>query len=300
MSNALRDQITNRLVEMIEAGVKKTGALWAGQNLSTPRSFITKKRYKGINTLSLWCEAKDKGFKSNFWLTYKQAESLGGKVRKGEKAVTCVYYSKIDKTKKSDVTGEDVDASFMLMKPFWLFNLDQIDGIDVPNQVTGIGEFTPVEAAEKLIQATGAVINYGGNEAFYRPSTDEITLPNKEDFTSVNNYYATALHELGHWSGHKSRMQRDLSGSFGSDSYAFEELVADFSSVMIMGELDLHEATMEHHADYLQSWLKVLKNDKTALFKAASQAQKAADFILQFSDVVESEDEDKEYARKVA
>ena len=298
MSNDLREKITNRLIELIEAGVQKTGSLWIGQNLSTPKNFITKKRYKGINTLSLWVEAKEKGFKSNFWLTYKQAESLGGKVRKGEKAVTCVYYKVVDKTKKSEINGEDVDSTFFLMSPFWLFNLDQIDGIEVPEQAVAVSEFTPIEAAEKLIQSTGAVINFNGNSAFYRPSTDEITLPKKEDFTSENNFYATALHELGHWTGHESRLKRDFTGTFGTESYAFEELVAELSAAMTMAELGLNEATMEHHADYLQSWLKVLKNDKTALFKASSLAQKATDCILQFGETIETEDESNE--RKVA
>lgn len=170
------------------------------------------------------------------------------------------------------------------MRAFNLFNLDQID--NVPDELKDeiIAQPKPGfdfnAQAEEFLQATGAKITHRGNRAFYRPSTDEIILPQPEAFITPENYYATACHELTHWTGHKSRLARDFEGRFGDESYAFEELIAELGASFLCGHFGFIDATIENHASYLSSWIKVLKNDKNAIFIAARHASSAYDYLL--------------------
>lgn len=276
-SQDLYQRITDRILEVmeqVEAGGLK---LWDGQQ-SLPMNLATGKPYTGINVLILWGASLRGGFSSNYWLTYKQAAALGGQVRKGEKSELCVFYKPWETVKENEA-GETEAKRGAVLKSFRVFNLDQIDGIEPP-QGPKRGTFSPIEQAEQILKDSGAVIEIGGSRAFYRPSTDTVHLPERERFTSTENFYAVALHELTHWTGHRSRLARDFSGRFGDEAYAFEELIAELGSAFINAELGIIGATLENHASYLKSWIRVLKSDKKAILTAAAQAEKARAYIL--------------------
>lgn len=283
----IRQVITDKIIAMLEKGGFEARNRWtkAAQG-GFPTNGKTGDRYNGVNVLILWDEAIERGYASNVWMTYKQAEGMGAQVRKGEKAVLCAYFEMVKrKAGEADQgsTEEGGKAGFFPMcKPFWLFNVAQIDGL--PESMTAAAEtakeFNAIEDAEKLIAASGAIISHGGDRAFYSPSADQIRLPLREQFTSPEFYYATALHELTHWTGHESRLDRQFSKRFGDDAYAFEELVAELGAAFVAGHIGFVDMTIEDHADYVQTWLTVLKNDKTAIFTASKQACRAYDFIL--------------------
>ncbi len=273
----IRQIITDKIINLLEGGTVKNGPRWTGGTATgMPINAKTGEAYHGINVLVLWAEMADKSYGSSQWLTFKQAADMGGHVRKGEKSVLCVYYQTVQKDE-----GDD-ESSYFLAKPFWLFNVAQIDNlpVDLANKPAAAATFDPIDEAEQILIASQAQISYGYDSAYYAPSMDKICLPNRERFTTVENFYATALHELTHWTGNEVRLNRQFGKRFGDDAYAFEELVAELGAAFAMGQLGMVEATIENHASYVQSWIKVLKDDKKAIFTAASQAAKAADFIL--------------------
>ena len=202
-------------------------------------------------------------------------------MRKGAKGVMCIFYKRVERTAKSDAKGDEDGEGGMvpMLKPFWVFNVADIDGL--PEQTAAVlGEFQPVEEGEFILKASGAHIEHGGNRASYSPAADMIRLPQPEQFKSPANYYATALHELVHWTGHESRLSREYGKRFGDEAYAFEELVAELGSAFVLADLGLSQYSIEGHASYLQSWLKVLKSDKTAIFTAAKHASAAHALIV--------------------
>ena len=275
--------ITEKIIQLLERGTVKTGARWTGSNQTgIPTNAKTGERYQGINVLVLWAEQAEKSYASNQWLTFKQAADMGAHVRKGEKSVMCVYYKTVGKRDESQ--GDDEQDTYFMAKPFWLFNVAQIDGLpsnllDADN-TAAIGTFNPHFEADQILHNSGANITYGYDSAFYAPSADKICLPDRERFTSEANFYATALHELTHWTGNESRLNREFGKRFGDAAYAFEELVAELGAAFTIGQLGMVDATIEAHADYVHSWISVLKSDKRAIFTAASHAAKASNFIL--------------------
>lgn len=275
--------ITDKIISLLERGTIKTGARWtSNKTIGLPVNAKTGEPYQGINVLVLWAEMADKSYTSSKWLTYKQAADMGANVRKGEKSVLCVYYKTVGK--HGAAKSDDEQETYFMAKPFWLFNVAQIDGLpaDIASvtSTTQNREFNPHQEAEQLLINSKATILYGFDSAYYAPSADRICLPNRERFTSASNFYATALHELTHWTGNETRLNRSFGRRFGDDAYAFEELVAELGAAFTVGRLGMIDATIETHADYVQSWIKVLKDDKKAIFAAASQAAKASDFIL--------------------
>lgn len=291
----IRQVITDKIIAMLEKGGLQARNRWAKSAQSGfPINGKTNERYNGVNVLILWNEAMERGYSSNVWMTYKQAESIGAQVRKGEKAVLCAYFEIVKRKPGEADQGETEEGGktgfFPMCKPFWLFNVAQMDGL--PASMTAstepAKEFNPIDDAEKLIAASGANICHGGDKAYYSPSRDHICLPEREAFTSPEFYYATALHELTHWTGHASRLDRQFSKRFGDDAYAFEELVAELGAAFVAGHIGFVDMTLEDHADYVQTWLKVLKNDKTAIFTASKQACRAYDFILGIPPKVEN------------
>lgn len=275
--------ITDKIINLLERGTVKTGARWTGsKGTGLPVNARSGEQYHGINVLVLWAEMADKSYASSQWLTFKQAADMGANVRKGEKSVMCVYYRTVGKC--DDSQADDEQETYFMAKPFWLFNVAQIDGLPADLVTTTNAEpeklFNPHQEAEQLLANSKASINYGFDSAYYSPSADKICLPTRERFTSESNFYATALHELTHWTGNETRLNRNFGKRFGDDAYAFEELVAELGSAFTVGQLGMIDATIEAHADYVQSWIKVLKDDKKAIFTAASQAAKASDFIL--------------------
>lgn len=282
----IRQVITDKIIAMLEKGGNEARARWTKAAKSGfPSNGKTGDTYRGVNVLILWDAAIEQCYASNVWMTYKQAESMGAQVRKGEKGVMCAYFEMVKgkgKQEESQAEGEEGKGGFFPMcKPFWLFNVAQIDGLPEATTTTTDNTFSPIEDAEKLLAASGATINHGFDSAFFAPSKDQIGLPDRERFTSPENYYATAVHELTHWTGHASRLNRQFGKRFGDDAYAFEELVAELGSAFLVGHLGFVDTTIEGHASYIESWLTVLKNDKTAIFTASKHACLAFDFILE-------------------
>ena len=236
--------------------------------------------YTGVNVLLLWHAAQERGFARNEWMTFNQARDIGAKVRKGSKGTMCIVFSMIERAAKNDIKGgSDGDDMVPMIKPFWLFNVADIDGL-VERSDSFLDEFQSVEEGEFILKSSGAHIEHGGNRAFYAQTADLIHLPQPQQFKRPADYCATALHELIHWTGHESRLSRNFSKRFGDEAYAFEELVAELGSAFVLAELNLVDHTIEDHARYMQSWLKVLKNDKTAIFTAAKHASAAHALVM--------------------
>ena len=266
------EEVTQSIIEQLEQGAIPWHKPWVADS-SADKNVLTQKPYQGVNRLILGMSSMAQGFTVPAWASYKQWESLGGYVKKGEKGTRIVFYSPVSKTNKQ--TGEN--ENYSVLKAYWVFNASQVDGIEIVQTEPVAGEFTANELAEQRIVKTGAMISHGSDAAFYMPSQDRIQLPNKSAFDSEASYYATAFHELTHWTGSESRLDRNLKGKFGNPQYAFEELVAEMGAAFLCQDYGIKGEL--RHAGYIQSWLKALKDDSKAVFKAAAYAQKAATFI---------------------
>lgn len=250
-----------------------------------PQNAGTARKYSGINVLILWAEGIAKSYTSQRWLTYRQAEAAGGNVGRGEKGTVICYADRFTpKAEAEAARDEDRDArQVAFLKRFVVFNVDQCEGLPEtftapivsPDPVLAIAE------ADALIAASGAQFKVGGGEAFYSPSHDFVQVPPQAAFHEPINWYRTALHELGHWTGHGSRLGRDQAGNFGSEAYAKEELVAEMAAAFTCASLGI--APTVRHSDYIASWLSVLRDDEKAIFRAASAASKASDYLLSFA-----------------
>ncbi len=270
-------KVTARIIEQLEAGVKPWECAWdrSGGEFSIPRNLKTKEFYHGINIPILWEAAARKGYTTNSWIGFDQAKQLGGHVLKDEKGTHGIIYKPLV---VEDEAEEDGKRVIPMLKTFVVFNLDQIAGLDhlraKPPKEEG---FLPIVVADDLLKKSGARIVEGGPRAFYRKSDDQITLPDRFRFKVAEDFYATGLHELGHWTGHPSRLDREWGKRFGDNAYAFEELVAEMTSAFLCAHLELTGKLQ--HENYISGWLKILKADYRALVKAASFAQKAFEFI---------------------
>ncbi|WP_205602510.1 ArdC family protein [Chelativorans alearense] len=286
----LYSEITDKIIAELEAGrvpwVQPWGTAAAKAPLGLPKNASTGRTYSGINVLLLWGAVIERGFSGQSWLTFRQALSLGGNVRKGERGTTVVYADRFvpeDEKRRARETGEDAQA-IPFLKRFTVFNTDQCENLpeDVqtaaPPAPTGLIE----PRFEALIEATGIDFRIGGNQAFYVPAHDYVQVPPPQAYFEPVNWHRTALHELGHASGAPHRLNRDLSGSFGSKKYAFEELIAEINAAFCCASLGIVPTV--RHADYIGSWLEVLREDNRAIVLAASQASKAADWLLSLLD----------------
>ncbi len=281
---SLHDAVTNRIISELEAGRIPWVQPWASSGttpLGLPQNAATGRAYSGVNILLLWAAALEQGRPSQRWLTFKQALGLGGAVRKGEKGTMVVYADTfIPKTEQEKAKSSGDEARRVgFLKRFTVFHTDQCDGIPCVEPVAappGRSEVLP--HVEAVITATGADFRVGGDMAFYSPSHDFIQVPPQEFYFEPINWYRTKLHELGHWTGHPSRLDRDFSGKRGGEGYAREELVAELCSAFLCAELGVVPTV--RHADYVGAWLEVLKGDNRAIFQAASLASKAASFVI--------------------
>ena len=273
----LYQEVTNQIIALIEEG-----------NLSFDNEFlkggmpcnaVTGREYSGVNLLVLCGIANRFGYTSNRWLTYKQAAAAGGNVKKGSKGVTVVYFDILKVEDNS--TGEE--KRIPMLKKFTVFNIEQCENLpeEIASEAAAATEEINIEAIEKLAENFGVFVKHGVmfESPCYTPSLDIIKMPTKGQFKTAENYYATLLHEMTHATGHKSRLNRDFTGRFGTEAYAFEELIAELGAAFMCAEFGLIGATIENHAFYLDNWLTILKNDKKAIFTAASQASKAADLL---------------------
>lgn len=284
----LYDEITDKIIAELEAGrvpwVQPWGTEAAKAPLSMPRNAASARPYSGINVLILWGAVIERGFAGQSWLTFRQALALGGHVRKGERGITVVYADRFvpaDERRRAREMGEEAQA-VPFLKRFTVFNTDQCDGLSADIATTAPmplpGMIEP--QVEALIKATGIDFRIGGNRAFYMPAENYVQVPPPAAYFEPINWHRTALHELGHASGHPSRLNRDLGGSYGTKKYAFEELIAELCAAFSCASLGIVPTV--RHADYIGSWLEVLREDNRAIVRAASQASKAADYLLGF------------------
>ena len=285
---SLYSEITDKIIAELEAGRVPWVQPWetaaAKAPLAMPKNASTGRRYSGVNVLILWDAVVAKGFVGQSWLTFRQALGIGGNVRKGEHGTTVVYADRFvpdDERKRAERDGDEPGA-IPFLKRFTVFNTDQCENL--PEGLVTAPAPMPdgliLPEVEALIAATGADFRIGGDRAFYSPSHDYVQVPRPDAYFEPINWHRTALHEIGHWVGHKSRLARDQSGTFGSVLYAKEELVAEMTSAFVCASLGIVPTV--RHADYLGSWLTVLREDDRAIVRAASAASKAADYLLAF------------------
>jgi antirestriction protein ArdC len=284
---SLYDEVTARILSELEEGRFPWVQPWSNSAASPglPRNATTGRAYSGVNVLTLWGAVISSGYSNQGWLTFRQALSAGGCVRKGEQGVTVCYADRFtpEVEKQRSVEQGDTARAIPFLKKFVVFNVAQCDGL--PEQYSAdappLPECELVPIAENLISATGADFRIGGARAFYSPSEDFVQVPPQPAFKHQIDFYRTALHELGHWTGHTSRLARTFGARFGNTAYAREELCAELTSAYLCAALGIVPTV--RHADYLGSWLAVLREDSRAIFKAASQASKSAEYLLAFA-----------------
>jgi antirestriction protein ArdC len=279
MSKAIYQEVTDSIIKQLEAGATPWIKPWKADS-TADKNFISQKPYQGINRLMLGLSSMVNGFETPVWASFKQWQSLGCNVNKGEKGTKIVFFSSV--TKECKVTGNT--ESYNLLKSYYVFNASQVDGVTIAAPTTENKPFNSIIEADKRIEKTGAIIRHGGDSAFFAPSMDMIQMPNKSAFADESSYYATAFHELTHWSGHESRLKREFGKRFGNPEYAFEELVAEMGAAFLCQDYRIQGEL--RHAGYIQHWLKACRNDATAIFKAAALAQKSADYINSLDSVV--------------
>ncbi|MFD9900287.1 ArdC family protein [Mesorhizobium sp. NPDC059025] len=285
---SLYSEITDRIIADLERGCVPWVKPWgrAKAAIGLPKNADTGRVYSGINILILWSAVTEHAYPSQNWLTFRQALALGGSVRKGEQGTTIVRADRfISKDEKERAKAEGTEPQAIpYLKRFTVFNVAQCDGL--PGHICSDAQPLPereiVPHAEALLRASGADIRIGGDSAFYMPASDYIQVPPQPAFFEQINYYRTCFHELAHWTGHATRLARDLSGAFGSKTYAREELTAEIAAAFACSALGVVPTV--RHADYIGSWLSVLREDDRAIFRSASLASKAADFLLAFKD----------------
>jgi antirestriction protein ArdC len=279
MKRDLYEEVSARIVAELERGAAPWVKPWsatAGKN--TPCNAVTNRPYSGCNVVLLWI-ARSAGYRVPRFVTYKQALELGGHVRKGEHG-TKVYFVKQLQIKNGD--DEEAETRVIpMLREYTVFNVDQCESL--PARVITLGNTKPRNpdqrdaSVDEFLACSGADIREGSGEAYYRPSDDFISLPRFQDFKSAAHFYGTAFHELGHWTGHEARLNRDLRLRFGDRAYAAEELVAELCAAFLCAEFSI-DGDMRH-AGYIQSWIGLLKHDCRAFFTACSRAQAAADCL---------------------
>lgn len=283
-------RITSRIVAELEQGTRPWLKPWSGGDLAASHGCrplrATGEPYRGINVILLWLEAEANGFASPSWMTYRQAQTLGAQVRKGEHGATVVYYGTTTKAEQDGQTGEDRERDVRFLKTYTVFNVAQIEGL--PDRFHVQPEPAPeaerIEAAEAYFSRIPATVNHGGDRAFYAPGPDRIQLPAFAAFHDAHGYYATRGHETVHWTSHKSRLDRSFGREkWGDEGYAREELVAELGAAFLAADLGLSIEPRPDHASYIASWIKVLQNDHRALFQAAAHAERAVAFLHQLA-----------------
>lgn len=277
----LHAEITDRVVKALEGGAMPWLQPWTtgARHVGHPRNAHTRRKYNGINILLLWLAQHVNGYTSSEWLSYKQAKERGGHVRKGEKGTEIIFYKQLS-FKEMNEQGEEEERNPLLMRSYTVFNVEQCDDLRLPDKSEPV--FEPMADPDHLnpafmamVDQTGADIRHGGGRAYYSPSLDTVHMPNLETFRDGAHYQATMAHELIHWTGHKSRLDRlDAKTQQG---YAAEELVAEMGAAFLCAEYGI-EGDLRHEG-YIESWVKALKEDKKAIFRAASRASKAAAFL---------------------
>jgi antirestriction protein ArdC len=286
MRTDLYERITDRIVSDLEQGVRTWLAPWSVEHAAGRITRPLRANgipYQGINVLELWSAAVLKGHAAPIWMTFKQALELGAHVRKGEQGWQVVFVSKISRTERDAETGEENPRQIPFMRSYTVFNVEQIEGLPAHYYAVSAPSIDPVQRnarAEAFLAATGAEVRHGGNRAYYSRASDVVQMPPFETFRDPESYYATRAHETTHWTRHPKRLAREFAQKrWGDEGYAMEELVAELGAAFLCADLDLTPEVRDDHAAYIATWITVLKNDKRAIFTAASHAQRAVDFL---------------------
>ena len=281
----LFERITRQIITAIEAGAGDFIMPWHrwGESTGTPLNGVSRRPYRGINTLLLWAAAELEGYSSGRWATYRQWAAAGAQVRRGEKSTPILFW----KAAANDAVESDGDESERLPGPrfigrvYHVFNASQVEGAEpLLAAAASLSEAQRVVAAEAFFAACGITVEHGGDRAFYMPSQDKIQMPRFEQFRDATSYYSVLGHEHIHATGAKHRLNRDFENRFGSDAYAMEELIAELGSAFLAGHLGISVEPRPDHAAYLASWLRVLRSDSRAVLTASARAQGAIDFLL--------------------
>ena len=273
-------RITAEIVAAIEAGAGKWRMPWHhdGAAVSRPENVASRNRYRGVNVLALWIATQAYGYTSGIWGTYRQWQAVGAQVRKGERGTTVVLWKQAASRADDDHDDGEPGHGRIFARAFTVFNIAQVDDYE-PEPVARLPETERLVHAEAFIANLGIKTVVGGSEAYYRPSSDTVHLPEFGQFRDAESAYAVNLHECGHASGAKHRLDRDLSGRFGSMAYAADECAVEIMSGLVLADLGIAHHPRPDHAAYIATWLKVLKDDPRAIFTAASKAQQAADWM---------------------
>ena len=278
-------RITNQIIASIEAGADAFQMPWHSEgSVLRPVNAFNGKPYRGVNVLALWCAADEAGYSSDKWATYKQWQESGAQVKKGEKSSSIVFWKIFNPQQPDEAppapqgAADEDQHRRMMARAYSVFNAEQVEGYQAPPAPQPRPEVQRVAHADAFFQALGADIRHGGSRAYFKPSTDHIQMPDFAAFRDALSYYAILGHESIHWTGAEKRLHRDMSGRFGAEQYAAEELVAELGAAFLCADLGLSNEPRPDHAAYAASWLKVLKNDNRAIFTAAAKAQQAVDF----------------------
>lgn len=286
MKRDVYQEITDKIVRELEQGVRPWLKPWSAGHMDG-RVLLPRRHngipYRGVNVLTLWLATLERGYASPTFMTFKQALDLGAAVRKGEKGNLVVYADQFTRHGTDEATGEETERSIHFMKGYTVFNVEQIDGLPTHYYAKPTPRLDPlprIARCETFFANLGAEIRHGGGQAYYAPSPDVIQMPPFEAFRDAESYYATLAHESTHWTRHEKRLDRSFGRKrFGDEGYAMEELVAELGSAFLCTDLELTPELRADHASYIDHWLTVLKQDKRAIFTAASYAQAAADFL---------------------
>ena len=292
-STELFQRITRQIADAIEAGAGEFRMPWHrwGETLASPINVTSGKPYRGINTLLLWAAAEADGYSSGRWATYRQWSTTGAQVRKGEKSTAILFWkSSSERRPQDEEVNTDSRAPRFLARVYNVFNADQVDG-ERPRGINGPQSHDRVTLAERFFKATRSDVRLGGDKACYVPSLDQIWLPRFEQFRDALSFYSTLAHETVHWSGAKHRLNRDLAGRFGTDSYGMEELIAELGAAFIAAYLGLSVVPRPDHAAYINTWLRVLRGDPRAILSAVAKAQEAVDYIVRLASAASSRSE---------
>jgi len=274
--------ITDRIIEAIEAGAGQFVMPWHGGNVARPQNALTGNDYHGVNILALWAEACLRGFATGWWATYKQWQEVGAQVKRGERASTIVFFKRFDEAQQED---ESQTSTRLFARASRVFNGDQVDCWQAPAEPYPYGTAEVIPAVAALVEASEADIRQGGAMACYRIPFDCIEMPPMEAFrgsptsSATHAYASTLLHELVHWTGAKHRLDRGFDEKFDKEKLAAEELVAEIGAAYLCADLGVSNEPRPDHAAYVASWLKLLRNDKKAIFVASRLADRAARFL---------------------
>ena len=270
-------EVTNKIIAALEAGTAPWQKSWSAlAEHGLPRNGMSGRNYQGINTMLLFLEAEQRGFDDNRYMTFKQASEAGYKIRKGAKSIPIYFFKKLEIDERDQQSGETTKKNVPYLTEYRVFNAQDIEGLEPV--VVRPEQWKPIDVMENLVKKLGVNVQYGGSRAYYDPTADYVRMPVRGAFPDAEAFYGTLAHEISHWSGHTSRLNRQF-GRFGDEAYAREELRAELASAFLAGETGIGGST-DSHAAYVGSWIKALKNDRREIFRAASDASKIVNFML--------------------